>query len=132
MGFKQTFQMLTTSHSETSDNHWDELLKSHYYKSTNKKTIDAVKSVIEGLDGYHITSISEERGEMSVSVKKRKKAFVVVTIISVRPFETAVDFAVSTDTKVLPTDFGFSRKVIKELYENLDKALTFIGTGARK
>lgn len=49
----------------------------------------------------------------------------VVTVVTVRPFETAIDFNVSTETP-LPFDFGFSRKVIVELYERLDKSLPLI------
>ncbi|MFT4415130.1 cytosolic protein [Fredinandcohnia humi] len=128
MGFMQKIQVLFSNHSETRDKHTDEFLRSHYYKTTNKKAIEAVKNVIEGLDGFHITSISEERGEMSVSVKKGKKAFLVITIISVRPFETAIDFAVTTESALVPIDFGFSRKLIIQLYEKLDKVLPFVGT----
>lgn len=132
MGFKQTLKMLTSNHSETSDRHWDEQLKSHYYKANNKKAIEAVKEMVKSFEGFEITSISEERGEMSISTKKGKKAFIVVTIISIRPFETSIDFSVSTDTKVLPTDFGYSKKLILKMYNKLDKTLTFIGTGERK
>ena len=122
-------QTFFSNHSETKDKHSDELLKSHYYKTTNKKAIEAVKKVINNLDGYHINSVSEERGEMSISIKKGRKAFVVATIISVRPFETAIDFAVTTETVLLPIDFGYSRKVIMNLYRNLDKELPLIGKG---
>lgn len=122
-------QTFFSNHSETKDKHSDELLKSHYYKTTNKKAIEAVKKVINNLDGYHINSVSEERGEMSISIKKGRKAFVVATIISVRPFETAIDFAVTTETMLVPIDFGYSRKVIMNLYRHLDKELPLIGKG---
>ncbi|MEH7379700.1 cytosolic protein [Bacillus sp. JJ1533] len=122
-------QTFFTNHSETRDKHSDELLRSHYYKTTNKKAIEAVKKVINNLDGYHLNSVSEERGEMSISVKKGRKAFVVATIVSVRPFETAIDFAVTTETLLLPIDFGYSRKVITNLYKHLDKELPLIGKG---
>ncbi|MEH7385396.1 cytosolic protein [Bacillus sp. JJ1521] len=122
-------QTFFSNHSETRDKHSDELLKSHYYKTTNKKAIEAVKKIINNLDGYHINSVSEERGEMSISIKKGRKAFVVATIVSVRPFETAIDFAVTTETILLPIDFGYSRKVITNLYQHLDKELPLIGKG---
>ncbi|WP_453994512.1 cytosolic protein [Bacillus nitroreducens] len=122
MGLKTFF----TNHTETRDEHTDELLRSHYYKTTNKKAIEAVKKVINNMDGYHINSISEERGEMSITIKKGRKAFIVATIISVRPFETAVDFAVTTETVLFPIDFGYSRKVVLKLYEQLDKELPLV------
>ncbi|WP_077619035.1 cytosolic protein [Bacillus sinesaloumensis] len=120
-------QTFFSNHSETRDKHSDELLRSHYYKTSNKKAIEAVKKVINNLDGYHINSVSEERGELSISLKKGRKAFIVATIISVRPFETAIDFAVTTETMLLPIDFGYSRKVITKLYQHLDKELPLIG-----
>ncbi|MEK5441568.1 cytosolic protein [Fredinandcohnia sp. FSL W7-1320] len=120
-------QTFFSNHSETRDKHSDEQLRSHYYKTTNKKAIDAVKKVINHLDGYHINSVSEERGEISISIKKGRKAFVVATVVSVRPFETAIDFAVTTETLLLPIDFGYSKKVIMNLYQRLDKELPLIG-----
>jgi hypothetical protein len=133
MGVSQKLQDIFSNHSETSDKHRDELLKSHYYKTTNKKAIEAVKEVFETTDGFSIGSISEERGEMSVYYKKGgKKAFIIVTIISVRPFETAIDFAVTTETGFLPMDFGFSKKLILEIYKKMDSALPFLGAGGAK
>ncbi|PLR68459.1 cytosolic protein [Bacillus sp. PAMC26568] len=113
---------------ETSENHYDEALKSHYYKITAKKAIEAVENVFSRQPGVSITSVSEERGEICIVFEKPKKALMTVTIVSVRPYETAIDFNVSADTK-LASDFGFSRKLIIEAYEKLNKALPFIGTG---
>lgn len=129
MGIKQTLQTYFNNHCETSETHNDEQLRSHYYKLATKKAMKSVKEIIEKLDGFRVTSFSDEHGEISVSVAKGKKAFMVVTVISVRPFETAIDFSVTTNTKILPFDFGFSRKVVLYMYETLDKELTFIGTG---
>jgi len=66
--------------------------------------------------------VSEERGEISAEVKKTRKAFVVATVVSIRPFDTAVDFNVSTET-FLPTDFGYSRGLVSTLYSELDGKL---------
>ena len=70
-------QTFFSNHSETRDKHSDELLRSHYYKTTNKKAIEAVKKVINNLDGYHINSVSEDRGEISISIKKGSKNIVI-------------------------------------------------------
>ncbi|PAK38936.1 cytosolic protein, partial [Bacillus licheniformis] len=40
----------------------------------------------------------------------------------IRPFDTAVDFNVSTET-FLPTDFGYSRGLVSTLYSELDGKL---------
>ncbi|MBD8068933.1 cytosolic protein [Bacillus sp. PS06] len=117
---------LFTNHNETRDDHRDESLKSHYYKTSQKKAMEAVKEMIEQMDGYTITSISEERGEMSI---KGKKSFIVATVISVRPFETSVDFSATTNTLLLPIDFGASHKLITTLYQTLDRKLPFIHAG---
>lgn len=123
------WKYVLTNHNETSESHPDEQLKSRYYKTTQAAALKAVKEMFEQMDGCDIVAISEERGELSVSLTKGKKAFIVVTIISVRPFETAIDFSVTTETKWLPIDFGFSRQLIIRLYDQLSKQLTYIGSG---
>jgi hypothetical protein len=127
MSFFAKLKDFFSTHQETGEKHRNPDLKSHYYKTTNKNALQAVKSVIEETPGMVVTSISEERGEISVNIDRPRKAFLIVTVISVRPYETAVDFTASTNT-VLPTDFGFSRKLILQLYNKLDKKLTFVGT----
>lgn len=120
---------ILTNHNETSERHSDEQLKSRYYKTTQSTALQVVKEMFEQMDGCRIVAISEERGEMSVSLTKGKKAFIVVTVISVRPFETAIDFSVTTETTWLPVDFGFSRQLIIRLYDQLEKRLPYIGSG---
>ncbi|WP_027410195.1 hypothetical protein [Anoxybacteroides tepidamans] len=118
-----------TNHCETKEHHEDEQLRSRYYKTTGANAIKVVKELIASSAEYELLSVSEERGEFSVATRRGKKAFIVITVISVRPFETAIDFSVTTDTKVLPFDFGWSRRVIIDLYEKIDKRLPYIGSG---
>lgn len=132
MGFLKSLQLIFTNHSETSDNHVQEQLRSHYYKTNVKKAMQAVKEIVDKMAGFEISSFSEERGEISINVKKGRKAFIVVTVIPVRPFETAIDFSATTETLFIPVDFGYSRKMIIQLYSQLDKKLTFIGAGSGK
>ncbi|MDQ0224637.1 cytosolic protein [Metabacillus niabensis] len=127
MSFMNKLKDFFSTHQETREKHYNPNLQSHYYKLTYKKAVQSVKELIEQTPGMTITSISEERGEMSVNITSPRKAFLVVTIVSVRPLETAVDFTVTTNT-FLPTDFGYSRKVILGLYNKLDKKENFIGT----
>ncbi|WP_461201317.1 cytosolic protein [Anoxybacillus sp. TBDG-1] len=123
------WKYVLTNHNETFERHPDEQLKSRYYKTTQSAALQAVKEMFEQMDGCHIVAISAERGEISVSLTKGKKAFIVATIVSVRPFETAIDFSVTTETKWLPIDFGFSRQLIIRLYDQLAKRFTYIGSG---
>lgn len=123
MSVMRSIQSFFTTNTETSDEHWDERLKSRYYKSNSKKTLQAVVEVLNGFDGISITSVSDDRGEISASIRQPRKGFVVATVVSVRPFETAVDFNVLTET-ILPSDFGNSKRVVYNLYEKLDQKLT--------
>ncbi|MFY4774639.1 cytosolic protein [Metabacillus sp. RGM 3146] len=121
-------QAFFSTHTETSEEHLDGNLRSHYYKTTVKKAMEAVQTLAKSTKDGTVTSVSEERGEISVTITKPKKVLIIVTIISVRPFETAVDFSVTTETP-LPTDFGYSRKVIQDFYRKLDSTLPYIGSG---
>ncbi|RSK28118.1 cytosolic protein [Bacillus sp. HMF5848] len=120
-----------STHSETKENHSNELLQTHYYKSSQDKTFTAVQELLNNMDGIEVTSVSKERGEISANVIKGKKAFIVATVISVRPFETAVDFSIATET-ALPFDFGYSQKWILKIYDAIGKQLNFIGVGLNK
>ena len=122
MTLGQTFKRFMTNHTETSDEHPVSELKSHYHKSTNAQVFQAVETILSRNDFYQVTSVSAERGEISANIRLPKKAFLVATVISIRPFETAVDFNVTTET-ALPTDFGFSQKAVLSLYDELDKQL---------
>lgn len=128
MSIGQKIKSFFSTQTETRENHINEQLKSRYYKTTTKKAIEAIKTIIHQEDGLTVKSVSEEHGEIAVEVRKGKKAFMIITVISVRPFETAVDFSVTTET-VLPSDFGYSRKLIFKMYEKLNKQLTYVGSG---
>lgn len=128
MGAIQKLKGILTNHSETRENHTEEFLRSRYYKTTNKNAMKALQELFNKMEGVTVKSVSEEHGEMALQVNKGRKAFVIVTVISVRPFETAVDFSVTTETK-LPFDFGYSRQLIKQMYERIDKSMIYIGSG---
>lgn len=84
-----------------------------------------LENLFRNSPSYEINSISKEHGEISVNVKKGKKAFIVATVIMVRPYQTAIDFSVTTES-VMPIDFGYSFKLIQKLYEQTDKELPII------
>ncbi|WP_226583618.1 cytosolic protein [Halobacillus litoralis] len=106
-----------SNHSETSEKHKDSALVTHYYKARH----DEIFRAVEGLFSVpsEVVASSKERGELTVKYKGKRKAFIVVTIIMVRPFQTAVDFSVTTDSGG-PVDFGYSRNLIVQLYKKLD------------
>jgi hypothetical protein len=53
----------------------------------------------------------------------------VITVVSLRPFETAVDFSVTTETVFIPIDFGYSKELVKKMYELLDQRLVLVKAG---
>ncbi|MFJ5965212.1 MULTISPECIES: cytosolic protein [unclassified Bacillus (in: firmicutes)] len=122
MTLGQKMKQFISNHTETSDRHPVSELKSRYYKSTNKQVFEVVEAMLSRKDSFQVTSVSAERGEISAKIRTPKKAFIVATVISIRPFETAVDFNVTTET-ALPMDFGYSKKTVLSLYEELDKQL---------
>jgi len=110
-----------SNHSETSEQHKDEKLVTHYYNAKHEELIRAVESLFPSPS--EIVAVSKERGEITVKYKGKRRAFVVATIIMVRPFRIAVDFSVTTDSGG-PVDLGFSRNLIVKLYEQLDGQFT--------
>ncbi|PRO64306.1 DUF1499 domain-containing protein [Alkalicoccus urumqiensis] len=128
MGIKQKLQKAFSTRTETSETHPDETLRTHYYKAMKEKVFQELEAIFSSRQGYDISSISEEHGEMIVKTTRGKKTFIVVTVIMVRPYKTAVDFSINTDTAMI-SDFGYSAKLARELYEEVNKRLTFVGTG---
>lgn len=128
MGLWENVKSFFSTNSETKENHVNETLRTHYYKSTKEKVMKEIEAMLNQKTGFTVASVNEDHGEIIVHVKKGKKAFVVITVIMVKPFRTAVDVSVSTDT-FLFTDFGSSRKMIIELYEEMNKRMEFVGTG---
>ena len=125
MAIKDTFDKFFNTHSETRDKHWDEQLQTHYFKTTKDRAFETVESYFRSKKGCEIIATSMERGEISVNFKGRKRAFIIATVIMVRPFRTAVDFSVTTES-FLPFDLGYSHKLIPKLYDDLKKEMTFI------
>ncbi|WP_404453486.1 cytosolic protein [Virgibacillus necropolis] len=124
MSIKQTIKKYFSNHSETSDNHLDTSLQTHYYKTTKDKALAKLEELYTKSQNYSIHSISKEHGEISLYYKK---TFIIATIISVRPFNTAIDFSVTTES-ALPFDFGNSTRVIEQLYKQLNNELPYIET----
>jgi hypothetical protein len=128
MGFKDKINKFISTHTETRETHSDEALKTRYYKAMKDKAFNEVLTFFERTPQFEVKSSSTERGEIIVIGKGKRKVFLVATIIMVSPLRTAVDFAVTTETN-LPLDFGYSAKVIKEIYQKLDQRLEYVGSG---
>lgn len=120
MSFKHFIAKYFHNHAETSENHWDPALQTHYYKTTKEKGLQEIEAFFHRSDAYEVHSISKEHGEVSVNIVKGRKAFIIVTIIMVRPYQTAIDVVVSSES-FFPFDFGYSSTCIKRLYEGWDQ-----------
>jgi hypothetical protein len=114
---------------ETKESHPDEQLKTHYYKGTYNQIFDSVENLLRRDTRYVIDHVSKEHGELSVKLKGGKPCFYIITIVSVKPLEVAVDIHISTDAFSLFGSYPFLKNEIVVFYEKLNKIATFIGTG---
>lgn len=125
MSFSQKLARFFSNRAETRDDHWEQNLQTRYYKTTKDKGLAILENFFKNSSMFEINAISEEHGEISVNVKKGKKAFIIATVIMVRPYQTAIDFTVMTES-LIPIDFGYSTKIINHLYENINKELPLL------
>ncbi|HLQ97150.1 MAG TPA: cytosolic protein [Candidatus Dormibacteraeota bacterium] len=125
MSFRQTLRKFFGNRAETREDHVDKTLQTRYYKTTKDRALDSLENSFKNSQTYKLNSISKDHGEISLLKTKGRKAFIVVTVIMVKPFQTAVDFSVSSES-ILPFDFGYSTKLIQELYELVNKDLPLI------
>lgn len=125
MSFSQKLARFFSNHAETSDDHWDQSLQTRYYKTTKDKGLATLENFFKNSSKYKVNSISDEHGEISVNVVKGKKAFIIATVIMVRPYQTAIDFNVMTES-LIPIDFGYSTKLINQLYKNINQDLPLL------
>lgn len=117
-----------SDYTETREDHDVEAYQTRYYKAKHDVIMKKIEEIINNSSKYKILSISTERGEMSATIKGNKKGLIVFSIFAVRPFRTAIDISVSFNTAI-GIDFGKSGRVIKSLYEEIDKHFEYIGSG---
>lgn len=126
MTFKEKLSSVFNPNAQTMDNHYDEQLKTHYYKTTSAQAFRVVEELLKTINVYEIQSIQEERGEIGVTLHNTKRGLMIITITMVRPYNTAVDISVSTEAKL---SLGFGKKTIQSFYDKLDNKLTLNGKG---
>ncbi|MBP2077365.1 cytosolic protein [Oceanobacillus polygoni] len=131
MSIGNTLKKYFSNHAETAEAHFDPSLRTHYYKTTKDKALAMLENYFSNHTAYEVNAISKEHGELSVNRTKGKKAFIVATVIMVRPFHTAIDFSVTTES-VMPFDLGYSSKLIGQLYEKANMELPLIDVKNRR
>src|SRR5699024_508865 len=125
MSFKTKLDRFFTNHAETRDHHEDKQLETRYYKTTKDRGLKFLEEYFLQSNQFKLNAISKDHGEISVVSKKGKKVFIVATVIMVSPFNTAIDFSVTTE-KLIPMDFGYSNRLIQQLYTDISKELQLV------
>lgn len=125
LSFRQTLRKYFGNRAETREDHVDETLQTRYYKTTKDRALDALENLFQNSQTFELNSISKDHGEISLLKPKGRKAFIVVTVIMVKPFQTAVDLSISSES-IIPVDFGYSTKLVQEIYGLVNKELTLI------
>ncbi|BCB05091.1 cytosolic protein [Bacillus sp. KH172YL63] len=110
------------SECETSDAHDDKELQTHYYKAMHQGAFNAVLELFSSSE-YEVISQSKDRGEITVRKNGMPQLFIVATVITVRPFETAIDFKVSADKGKIFGTYTVLKAQINHYYQRLDSEL---------
>jgi hypothetical protein len=118
-----------TKKIETSDDQKDSSLSTHYYKATFNQVFQSVEELFRQDADCRIVTVSKDHGEIAVEVNKPISCFLIVTVISVRGMETAVDFNISSE-KFSPIGlYPILRKRLISYYEKMNKLHTLVRIG---
>lgn len=116
MGFKGFF----SSNFETSDNHSNPKLRTHYYRNTYEQAKAAIRNLVQEFKGYKV-SINDKYQEISFETRGY---FCVISVINPNPVESAIDIKLSFNMM----SFGRGPKVISKMYLLLDSSLNYKGS----
>jgi hypothetical protein len=106
---------------ETSDRNTDASLKTHYYKGTFNQIFQSVEKLFHDDADCRVTTVSKDHGEIAVEISKPIPCFLVVTIVSVKPLETAVDFNISSESFSILGMYPQLKKRVESYYEKINK-----------
>jgi hypothetical protein len=112
---------------ETSDKIADDSLKTHYYKAKFNQMFDSVEKLFHEDADCRVTTVSKDHGEIAVEISKPIPCFLIVTIVSVKPMETAVDFNISSEKFSLIGTYPALKNRINSYYERINQIHTFVG-----
>jgi hypothetical protein len=114
---------------ETSESHRDENLRTRYYKASFNKAFETAENVLRKDPSVKMISSAKEHGEMAAEITRGRKYFAIITIVSVRGMESAIDVNISTEQFSPTGAFPALKKEITGFYSRLDKELTYLGSG---
>ena len=112
---------------ETSDQIKDDSLKTHYYKAKFNQLFSSVEKLFHEDADCRVTTVSKEHGEIAVEINKPIRCFLIVTIVAVKPMETAVDFNISSEQFSVLGTYPALKTRINAYYERINRLHTFIG-----
>ena len=113
---------------ETSDGNQDDSLKTHYYKATFNQLFQSIEKIFHDDADCQVVTVSKDHGEIAVEVKKPMPCFLIVTVVSVKPMETAVDFNISTDKFSLLGINPALKTRITAYYKRIGQLHNLVGT----
>ncbi|MEH7010603.1 hypothetical protein V7087_07250 [Neobacillus niacini] len=114
---------------ETSDHQKDSSLNTHYYKATFNQLFQSIEDLFRQDADCRIATVSKDHGEIAVEINKPISCFLIVTVVTVRPMETAVDFNISSE-KFSPIGlYPILRKRLISYYERINKLHTLVRVG---
>lgn len=111
--------------TETKETHSNELLKTHYYKTSYERMKGCYLKFLEEKH-YHIVSIDDNYGEIYAEIGHFS---IQAKIIEQTPVETSIDFYINAEFL-----FGNKKKTfrfLEEAYQVLDKNFELKGLGLR-
>lgn len=129
MSFIQKIIKHFNKQCETNEDHVEKELKTRYYRVNLRPIFQSVIEILGNDKQAIIVSESIERGEIAVEINRGKKIFVMITIITLKPYETAVDIVVSTEQTSIFGVYPSLKEEIIRLYNELDKRQPNIGAG---
>jgi hypothetical protein len=126
--FKDVF-LRFSKQIETSDKQKDSSLNTHYYKATFNQLFQSIEELFKQDADCRITTVSKDHGEIAVEINKPIPCFLIVTVVSVKPMETAVDFNISSE-KFSPIGlYPLLRKRLVSYYERINQLHTIVRIG---
>jgi hypothetical protein len=129
MSFFRDLFIRFTKQIETSDGQKDDSLRTHYYKATFNQLFQSVEELFRQDADCRILTVSKERGEIAVEINKPVPCFLIISVVSVKPLETAVDFTISSESFSLTGSYPMLRKRLISFYKRLNQIHTFIRAG---
>ena len=109
--------------TETGDQN-ESNLKTRYYRNQKREAIEALKGLPKQFSSFRLIHVDESRGEIMLECRNSLgfKHDLVVTVIDITPIQLAVDIHAALRAKFV--DFGWNSKIIKTIYDYLDRHLT--------